>query len=99
MTRPFLSFVEGYWDQLRGAPGFAAHRCTSSTSIPDRLMISVESANASASIEATETLRTLTVTVRRFKDVRVLGDGPCSTHDEAEKRLRALAIDLNSTEG
>ena len=62
---------------------------------PPRLR--VETGEAKAMIVATQALRTLDITVQRFREERVLSDGPCHSVHEIDQRLRSLCTDLSAS--
>ena len=94
---PFLSLVEDRWNALRRAPGSAHMRSMASRPEPSKLEIRVETSEAHALITAREAMKVLTVSVHRFKDRRVLSDGPCHSSAEVDRRLQSLWVDLSAS--
>jgi hypothetical protein len=97
MQTPFLSFVEDRWNLLH-----KTSICRTSPSVArrpssDQLLIEIETREAKARISARESLRTLDITVHRFKDEKSLSDGGCANDAEADRRLRSLLIDLSAS--
>ena len=97
MDNAFLAYVEGRWDSLRRAPGSASIRSMASRPDPSKLQIRIETSEAKASITAREAMKSLTISVYRFKDQRVLSDGPCDSNAEVDRRLQALWVDLSAS--
>jgi hypothetical protein len=97
MAHNFLSFVEDRWNALRRAPGSAHMRSMASRPDPSKLQIRIETSEAKASITAREAMKSLTISVYRFKDQRVLSDGPCDSNAEVDRRLQALWVDLSAS--
>jgi hypothetical protein len=62
----------------------------------DHLSLEIRTENATAQITAREALRTLEITVSRFKDQRTLCAGACNTDIDLDRKLRALLIDLSA---
>lgn len=42
-------------------------------------------------------MKSLTVSVHRFEDQRVLSDGPCGSMAEADRRLQSLWVELSAS--
>jgi hypothetical protein len=97
METPFLSQVEDRWNAMLRMPSCAPARSTASRPGSGRLVIRVETGEAKATIAATEPLRTLDITVQRFKEERVLSDGPCHSDHEVDQRLRSLCTELSAS--
>lgn len=97
METPFLSHVEERWNALRLEAKCATARSTLSWPHPGQLRIAVETREARASVTAHEGLRTLDITVHRFRDDRTLAEGPCTSDAEADRRLQRLYIDLTAS--
>jgi hypothetical protein len=97
METPFLSQVEDRWNAMRRMPSCAPARSTASRPGSGRLVIRVETGEAKATIAAMEALRTLDITVQRFKEERVLSEGPCHSDHEVDQRLRSLCTELSAS--
>lgn len=97
METPFLSQVEDRWNAMRRMPSCAPARSTASHPGSGRLVIRVETGEAKAMIVATQALRTLDITVQRFKEERVLSEGPCHSVQEIDQRLRSLCTELSAS--
>jgi hypothetical protein len=97
MEAPFLSQVEDRWNAIRRMPSCAPARSTASRPGSGRLVIHVETGEAKAMIVASQALRTLDITVQRFKEERVLSEGPCHSDHEVDQRLRSLCTELSAS--
>lgn len=97
MDTSFLTQVEDRWNALRRMPSCVHARSEASRKGASHLVIRVETGEAKATITATEGLRTLDITVCRFKDERVLTEGPCPSDLEVDKRLRSLCTELSAS--
>jgi hypothetical protein len=78
-------------------PWFRPHAQHGLTPDPSKLQIRIETSEAKASITAREAMKSLTISVYRFKDQRVLSDGPCDSNAEVDRRLQALWVDLSAS--
>jgi hypothetical protein len=97
MNTHFLAFVESRWTTLSRNPGGARINTVASRPSVDQLILDVTTAEATAQIKAREALRTLDITVSRFKDQKTLCEGACAHETEAERRLRKLLIELSAS--
>lgn len=97
METSFLTQVEDRWNALRRMPSCVHARSEASRQDTTRLVIQVETGEAKATITAAEGPRTLDITVYRFKDERVLSEGPCPSHLELARRLRSLCTELSAS--
>ena len=97
MDQSFLSFVEERWDVLRRSPGSGHIRSVASRPEPTTLEIRIETNEAKATITARSAMKSLAVSVHRFKDQRVLSDGPCGSMAEADRRLQSLWVELSAS--
>ena len=97
MDVAFLSRVERRWSSLCRAPGTAETRNVTFRPSSSELLIEVETREAKATIAAREAPPSLSIVVRRFKDERVLCEGPCPTDLELDRRLGLLCTDLSAS--
>lgn len=97
METPFLAQVEDRWTAMRRMPSCCLARSAASRPGSGRLVIRVETGEAKATISAAEAQRTLDITVQRFKEERVLSEGPCHSDHEVDQRLRSLCTELSAS--
>jgi hypothetical protein len=67
MDQSLLSFIEERWDVFRCAPGAGHIRSVAFRPEPTKLEISIETNEAKATITAKSAMKSLTVSVHRFK--------------------------------
>ena len=97
MDTPFLTQVEDRWNALRRMPSCVHARSEASREGASHLVIRVETGEAQATITAIEGLKTLDITVHRFKEEKVLSEGPCTSDLELDRRLRSLCTELSAS--
>jgi hypothetical protein len=97
MEKPFLSHVEERWNALRLEARCATARSTLTRPDRGQLRIAIETREARASVIAREALRTLDITVHRFRDDRTLAEGPCASDADVDRRLQRLFTDLTAS--
>ena len=96
MNPPLLELVETRWASLARS-GFSSPLSTVVVHrTADQLLLEVRAEKATARIDARQALRTLEITVSRFKDQRVISEGACNTDVELDRKLRSLLIDLTA---
>ena len=92
----FVDLVETRWASLAGSNFSVKPSTVVSRRTADQLVLDVRGENATARIDARAALRTLHITVSRFKDEKVLSEGPCNTESDLDRKLRSLLIDLST---
>lgn len=97
MEYPFLSNVEQIWESLRRMHALTLRQRVIAEKDSGKLLIELESSEARAEIVAQEALKSLNISVYRFKDTKVIADGFCNSNFELERKLRKLAIDLGAS--
>jgi len=96
MESPFLERIESRWASLTRSHVGVAISTAVCRRKADHLSLEIRTENATAQITAREALRTLEITVSRFKDQRTLCAGACNTDIDLDRKLRALLIDLSA---
>jgi hypothetical protein len=96
MESPFLERVESRWESLTRSHVGVEISTAVSRRTADHLRLEIRTGNATAQIDARQALRTLEITVSRFKDQRTLCAGACNTDIDLDRKLRALLIDLSA---
>jgi hypothetical protein len=96
MESPFLERIESRWASLTRSHVGVEISTAVSRRKADHLSLEIRTENATAQITAREALRTLEITVSRFKDQRTLCAGACNTDIDLDRKLRALLIDLSA---
>lgn len=97
MNMNFLSLVEQKWRSLCAPHSAILRQNRLSEKSSGQLIIEIETSEAKARVAAREALRSLDITVSRFKDDRVIAQGTCRTDAEVEPKLRKLIIDLTAS--
>ncbi len=95
MESSFLERVEGRWASLTRSHRSVKISTIVSRRTADQLRLEIRSENATAKIDARQALRTLEITVSRFKDRRIICEGACNTDNDLDRKLRSLLIDLS----
>ena len=97
MDQSFLSLVEARWNELCRSAGSTRISTVASRPSTDQLILDVTTSEARAQIKAREALRTLDISVARFKDEKTLSEGPCGNDANMDRKLRSLLIDLTAS--
>ncbi|MBU3671159.1 MAG: hypothetical protein FGM43_01325 [Sinobacteraceae bacterium] len=92
----FVDLVETRWASLARGNFSVKLSTVVSRRTADQLALDIRSETATARIDARAALRTLHITVSRFKDERVLSEGACNTEIDLDRKLRSLLIDLST---
>jgi hypothetical protein len=95
MESSFLERVESRWVSLTRSHRNVKISTIVSRRMADQLRLEICSENATAEIDARQALRTLEITVSRFKDRRTICEGACNTDYDLDRKLRSLLIDLS----
>lgn len=96
MELAFIERVDSRWASLIRNHVGVEISTVASRRTADHLCLEIRTENATAQITAREALRTLEITVSRFKDQRTLCEGACNTDIDLDRKLRALLIDLSA---
>ena len=97
MDKSFLALVEARWNETCRSAGGTRISTVASRPSADELILGVTTSEARAQIKAREALRTLEISVARFKDEKTLSEGPCGSDSEMDRKLRSLLIDLTAS--
>jgi len=90
----FLTVIEECWDAAMGTAPGSRLRTLARRISANSLILEVEAGNAKASISVRETSRSLEISVRRFKDERVLFRSDGVTPQQAQRALLTLVTEL-----